>query len=211
MKPSLFAVGVFARPPIAGKAKTRLLGAIGPGGTEKLQAHLIDRTLNVVCNNPRARVTLFVRGDAQHPFIATCAHRFNIPTREQAGDDLGARMHAGFVHMLAAFPRALIVGVDNLTLTSNLLLDAYDALEKADVVVQPAADGGYTLIGLSRPRASLFKGIAWGTQDVMRLTRDRATQEGLRVAELKTTWDLDTPTDLGRALREGLLSESVIK
>lgn len=211
MKPPPIAVGVFARPPVAGKAKTRLLPAIGPGGTEKLQAHLIEKTLNVVCHNPRARVTLFVRGELTHPYIAACAHRFNIPTREQVGHNLGARMHAAFVHLLATYPRALIVGVDNLTLTGNLLLEADEALQKYDVVVQPAADGGYTLIGLSRPRAALFKGIPWGTQDVMRLTRERVAQEGLRMAELQTTWDLDTPTDLGRALREGLLSESIIR
>lgn len=211
MRPPPIAVGVFARPPVAGKAKTRLLPAIGAAGTEKLQAHLIEKTLNIVCHNPRARVTLFVRGDTTHPYIAACAHRFNIPTREQVGHNLGARMHAAFVHMLATYPRALIVGVDNLTLTGNLLLEADEALQKADVVVQPAADGGYTLIGLSRPRAALFKGIPWGTHDVMRLTRERIAQEGLRVAELATTWDLDTPTDLGRALREGLLNESIIR
>lgn len=211
MKPPPIAVGVFARPPVAGKAKTRLLPAIGPGGTEKLQAHLIEKTLNVVCHSPRARVTLFIRGDLSHPYITACAHRFNIPTREQVGHNLGARMHAAFVHLLGTYPRALIVGVDNLTLTGNLLLEADEALQKADVVVQPAADGGYTLIGLSRPRAALFKGIPWGTQDVMRLTRERVAQEGLRMAEMQTTWDLDTPTDLGRALREGLLSESVLR
>jgi len=211
MKQTPIAVGIFARPPVAGKAKTRLLPAIGRGGTEKLQAHLIDKTLTTVCTNPRVKATLFVRGDTRHPFIATCAHRFGIPTREQVGRDLGERMHAAFVHMLSTYPRALVVGVDNLTLTGNLLLDADLALQKADIVVQPATDGGYTLIGLSRPRASLFKSIPWGTPDVMRLTRERAAQEGLRVAELPTTWDLDTPTDLGRALREGLLSESLIR
>jgi glycosyltransferase A (GT-A) superfamily protein (DUF2064 family) len=120
-------------------------------------------------------------------------------------------MHAAFAHMLATYPRALIVGVDNLMLTGNLLLEADAALQKSDVVVQPAADGGYTLIGLWRPRASLFKGIPWGTGDVMRLTREKIAQEGLRLTELPTAWDLDTPTDLGRALREGLLSESFIR
>jgi rSAM/selenodomain-associated transferase 1 len=208
MKQLPFAVGVFARAPVAGKAKTRLLPAIGPAGTERLQAHLIERTLTIVCGSPRARTTLFVRGDSQHAHIVSCSHRFNIPVREQIGDNLGERMHAAFVSMLSGFPRALIVGVDNLTLTGNLLLDAEEALQKSDVVVQPAADGGYTLLGLSRPRAALFKGIPWGTPSVMRLTRERIAQEGLRATELSTTWDLDTPTDLGRALREGLLSET---
>ncbi len=211
MKTSPFAVGVFARPPVAGRAKTRLLPAIGPGGTEKLQSYLIERTLNIVCHNPRAQVTLFVRGETTHPYIAACAQRFKIPTREQVGPDLGARMHTAFNLMLATCPRALIVGVDNLTLTGNLLLQAADALEKADVVAQPAVDGGYTLIGLTRPRAALFRDIPWGSKHVMRLTREKAAQEGLRLAELPTTWDLDTPTDLGRALKEGLLPESIIR
>lgn len=208
MKQPPFAVGVFARAPVAGKAKTRLLPAIGPAGTERLQAHLIEKTLTIVCGSPRARTTLFVRGDIHHPHIVSCTHRYNIAAREQVGHNLGARMHAAFVAMLGTFPRALVIGVDNLTLTGNLLLEADEALQKADVVVQPAADGGYTLIGLSRPRAALFKSIPWGTQDVMRLTRERVNEEKLRMVELATTWDLDTPTDLGRALREGLLSET---
>lgn len=211
MKAPPIAVGVFTRPPVAGKAKTRLLPALGAAGTERLQAHLIEKTLTVVCHSPRARATLFVRGDTQHPYIAASAHRFNIPVREQVGHNLGARMHAAFIHLLATYPRALIVGVDNLTLTGNLLLEADEALQRADVVVQPASDGGYTLIGLSRPRVSLFRKIPWGTPDVMRITRSRVESEGLRMVELPTTWDLDTPTDLGRALREGLLSESVIR
>ena len=107
-------------------------------------------------------------------------------------------MHATFVSMLGQFPRAIIVGVDNLTLTGNLLLDAEEALQKAEVVVQPAVDGGYTLIGLTRPRAALFNEIPWGTQNVMRVTRERIARERLRAVELPTTWDLDTPTDLGR-------------
>jgi rSAM/selenodomain-associated transferase 1 len=211
MKQLPFAVGVFARAPVAGKAKTRLLPAIGAAGTVRLQSHLIEKTLTIVCGGPRVKTTLWVRGDTQHPHIVACGHRFNIPVREQVGHNLGARMHAAFVSMLSMFPRALIVGVDNLTLTGNLLLEAEEALQKADVVIQPAADGGYTLIGLSRPRAALFKGIPWGTQDVMRVTRERISSESIRAVEMKTTWDLDTPTDLGRALQQGLLSETVFR
>lgn len=211
MKQSPFAVGVFARAPVAGKVKTRLLPAIGPAGTVRLQSHLIDKTLTIVCGSPRARVTLWIRGDTQHPHIVSCAHRYNIPVKEQTGHNLGARMHAAFVSMLGQYPRALIVGVDNLTLTGNRLLEADEALQKADVVIQPAVDGGYTLIGLSRPRAALFKGIPWGTQDVMRVTRERVAQDSLRAAELPSTWDLDNPTDLGRALHEGLLNESIFR
>lgn len=206
-----FAVGVFARAPVPGKAKTRLAPAIGATGSARLQSHLIEKTLTIVCGNPRARATLWIRGDTQHPHILACGHRFNLPVREQVGHNLGARMHAAFVAMLSNYPRAMIVGVDNLTLTGNLLLEVDEMLRKVDVVVQPAVDGGYTLIGLSRPRANLFKGIPWGTQDVMRLTRERIATEGLRSSELNPTWDLDTPTDLGRALFEGLLQESVFR
>jgi rSAM/selenodomain-associated transferase 1 len=208
---AVLAIGVFARPPIAGQGKTRLLPAIGPDGTAKLQRHLIERALSVACGVARARVTLFVAGNPRHPFIASCAQRFGIATRAQAGADLGARMHAAFVDLLAACPRALIVGVDNLTLTDDVLLQAEAALRTADVVVQPADDGGYTLIGLSRPRAELFAGIPWGSPDVLRLTRERSAREHLRLAELPATWDLDTPADLERALRAGLLAESVIR
>ncbi len=206
-----FAIGVFARAPIAGQGKTRLLPAIGAAGTERLQAHLIERALSAACSISHAQVTLFVAGDPQHPFIASCARRFGIATRAQIEGDLGARMHAAFVELLAKLPRALIVGVDNLTLTGEVLRQADAALPTADVVVQPADDGGYTLIGLAQPRAALFESIPWGTPEVMRLTRARIAREHLRLAELPTTWDLDTPADLERALRAGLLSDSVYR
>jgi rSAM/selenodomain-associated transferase 1 len=206
MTPLTFAIGVFARAPVAGRVKTRLIPAIGAQSAARLQAHLIERSLAAATAVMRARTTLFVDGDLRHPAIVEPARRFGVPVRAQTGDDLGERMHCGFIEMLATLPRAIVVGTDNLTLTADLLRHAADALDHADAVIQPAEDGGYTLIGLRHPCGALFDGLPWGTCEVLRMTCVRIEAAGLRSARLPQTWDLDAPSDLQRALREGLLS-----
>jgi rSAM/selenodomain-associated transferase 1 len=202
-----FGVAVFARAPVAGATKTRLIPAIGAERAARLHAHLIDWTLTACRQCAAARVTLFVHGDAQHPALVELAHRHAVPVNLQVGTDLGARMHSALVRLLDRFSRAMVIGTDNLNLSPDLLQSAADALEQADAVVQPALDGGYTLIGLKRPCAALFRDILWGTAEVLAATRARADDAGLRLQELPPTWDLDTPADLQRALNEGLLTK----
>ncbi len=202
-----FGVAVFARAPVAGATKTRLIPAIGAERAARLHAHLIDRTLAASRQCAPARVTLFVHGDLELPALVELARRHAVPISLQVGADLGARMHSALAHLLGIFSCAIVIGTDNLNLGSDLLQSAADALEQADAVVQPALDGGYTLIGLNRPCAALFRDIRWGTAEVLAVTRARADDAGLRLHELPPTWDLDTPADLQRALDEGLLSE----
>ncbi len=87
--------------------------------------------------------------------------------------------------------------------------DAIDAVEAgfrqlaagSDVLLGPAADGGYVLIGLNRPAPTLFQNIAWGTPTVLEATRRRLRRAGLNWAELPVGWDVDTPADLQRLRR----------
>jgi glycosyltransferase A (GT-A) superfamily protein (DUF2064 family) len=119
-------------------------------------------------------------------------------------------MHQGFTQMLALCPRAVIIGCDLMALSAALLDDAARALDSADVVAQPTEDGGYALIGLRAARGELFQGIAWGSPSVWRQTRERINATGLRLAQLPLTWDLDTPADLLRAVRAGLLDARIL-
>jgi glycosyltransferase A (GT-A) superfamily protein (DUF2064 family) len=103
----------------------------------------------------------------------------------------------------------LLIGTDCPAQTVDDLRDALAALQEgADAVVQPAEDGGYVLIGMKDARPELFTGIAWGTNLVLPATRLRASEHGLRLAELPTCWDLDRSEDLDRALALGLVELS---
>jgi glycosyltransferase A (GT-A) superfamily protein (DUF2064 family) len=92
----------------------------------------------------------------------------------------------------------LVIGTDCPALTPALLQNAARALQSHDVVLVPADDGGYVLIGSNTPQPSLFDNIAWSTPRVMAQTRERARAVGLSVHEFALLWDVDVETDLAR-------------
>ena len=195
-------VAVFARAPVAGQAKTRLIPLLGADGAAALQRRLIERTLATACAVAGARVTLWVAGDPAHPFVAEVARRFGVALAEQHGADLGARMNHAFE---SAGAPLVLVGTDCPQLRSDDLTSAAAALASHDAVIQPATDGGYVLIGLARPQPLLFESIEWGGPQVLRQTRSRIDALGLRCALRPPLPDLDTPDDLRRALAAGWL------
>lgn len=195
-------IAVFARAPVAGQAKTRLIPVLGADGAAALHKRLIERTLATACAVPGARVTLWVAGDPEHAFIAEVAARFGIALAEQRGNDLGARMNHAFE---ATDAPLVLIGTDCPQLSPDDLHAAAAALATHDVVIQPASDGGYVLIGLARPQPPLFESIDWGGPEVLRQTQARITALGLNCALRPALDDLDTPADLQRARDAGLL------
>jgi rSAM/selenodomain-associated transferase 1 len=198
-------IAVFARAPVAGAAKTRLIPLLGTEGAAALQRHLIARTLSTACAVPAARVTLWVAGDTAHPYVAAVAARFGVAVAAQVGTDLGARMGHAFE---AAGAPLVLIGTDCPQLAVEDLAAAAAALAGNDVVIQPASDGGYVLIGLTRPQPALFESIDWGGPQVLQQTQARIAALGLRCALRPVLDDLDTPTDFQRALAAGLLDRA---
>jgi hypothetical protein len=176
---------------------------LGAGGAAALQRRLIERTLATACAVPGALVTLWVAGDSEHPFITGVSARFGVALAAQVGNDLGARMQHAFE---AAGAPLVLIGTDCPQLAPPDLAAAAAALAANDVVIQPATDGGYVLIGLARPQPALFESIDWGGPQVLRQTQARIATIGLRCALRPTLDDLDTPADLQRALAAGLLT-----
>jgi rSAM/selenodomain-associated transferase 1 len=117
--------------------------------------------------------------------------------REQAGEELGQRMHGAFVDAFEERgSRVVMIGSDCPGLTADRLGEALDALRRQDMVLGPASDGGYYLIGLSRPEPGLFEGIAWGGERVLTQTLSQADGLGLSVHRLGVLSDVDRPEDL---------------
>ena len=123
---------------------------------------------------------------------------------EQGEGDLGARMHRALLRAFASgAAAAAILGADAPTLPSTLVDDAFTLLARgADAVVIPAHDGGYVLVGASHPVPALFDGIPWGTPLVQEVTRRRARETGLVLAETSSWSDVDVESDLVRLARE---------
>ena len=197
--PGIAPVIVFARAPVPGEVKTRLIARLGARGAAALHAALVERTLETACSARVSRVELCCAPDESHPFFLACAQRFGVALTAQAEGDLGARMHAAFERVVPGSGRALLIGTDCPALTSAHLRDAAAALQAGhDAVLGPAEDGGYVLIGLARTSPRVFDGIGWGGPDVLRDTRARLGALGWRWHELAELWDVDRPDDLAR-------------
>jgi uncharacterized protein len=197
---------VFARSPVAGQVKTRLVPALGVQGASDLHRQLIVRTLHRACAARGAQVQLWIAGDCGHGFVRACARRFRVPLFAQRGADLGQRMADAFARTLPLQPearRCVLIGTDCPAQTVADLEHAAEALRSHDAVLQPAMDGGYVLIGLTRAQPALFESIAWGSPHVMEQTMRRAAVLGLVLHRLRALPDLDNEADLRQARAQG--------
>ncbi len=190
------ALVVFARAPVPGQAKTRLVPALGAAGAARLAERMIEGTMAHALAAGFQHVELCVTPDASHPAFARVTAQHRVPVGLQGEGDLGARMARALERTLAHHERALLVGTDAPSLDAARLREAAAALATHDAVFVPALDGGYALVGMRRPAPALFDGIAWSTPHVMAATRDRARAAGLRWVELDPVPDIDEPPDL---------------
>lgn len=199
-------VAVFARAPVPGEVKTRLVPLLGPGDAAELHAMLVRRALATARDSGVGPVSLWCTPDTGHPFFAACAEAFGVTLCEQRGGHLGERMARAFDRLLADGP-ALIIGSDCPSLRANDLRLAAVSLATHDAVFQPAEDGGYVLVGLARAAPGIFEGIRWGESSVMRDTRVRLRRAAATWREMPVRWDVDRPEDYRRLVTSGLLGE----
>jgi rSAM/selenodomain-associated transferase 1 len=195
------AIAILAKAPVAGLAKTRLIPALGADGAAALQERLIRRTVETATGAALGRVTLWATPDDTHPLFRAMQARYGVALGVQPDGDLGARMQEAAI---VANGPVLIVGADCPALSADHLHHAAATLRNYDVVIIPAEDGGYVLIGLAQPHATVFADMEWSTATVMEQTRQRLQSLTLLWRELPTLWDVDTPEDLERLKREGL-------
>ena len=191
-------VAILAKAPIAGLAKTRLIPALGPSGAARLQRRLTRTAVQTALDADLGPVTLWCTPDPRHRFFRALQKTTHVRCLLQSDGDLGDRMHAAFRLHCPAGP-LLLIGTDCPALRPSHLRRAARALAQGDeAVFHPAEDGGYVLVGLRQPQATLFTDMIWSTAQVMSDTRARARSLGLRLREFETLWDVDVPEDLLR-------------
>jgi len=200
------AILVFARAPVPGAAKTRLIPLLGAEGAAELQRRLLLHALSVAAAAFPDGLSLWCAPDDSHPALRAAAARHGAGLQAQQGADLGARMAHAFAFALRQWRAVIVIGTDCPALTAARLQEAAAALHDGhDAVFVPAEDGGYALVGLAREAPRLFTGITWGGNEVMAATRERLRDSGLRWRELATLWDIDRPDDYQRLQQSGLL------
>jgi len=197
---------VFAKAPIPGEVKTRLLSHMDGQAIAGLHEQLVLASLNTAVESKVGPVELWCSPSKEHPFFLQCAEKFQVELHQQMEGDLGRRMAHAFGETLKRVPMALLMGGDCPSLTCDDLKEAKAALcQRAQAVISPAEDGGYVLIGLRQYESLLFEGISWGTGSVLEETRERLRRLGWNWQELPQRWDVDRPEDVERLRREGLM------
>lgn len=188
---------VFAKAPLSGQAKTRLAGALGADGAARLAERFLRHALAEAQSAALGPVELCITPDEASPWVQALAAQAGVPVVGQGSGDLGQRMARALVRMQARTGQALLLGTDAPALDAARLRGAARALADADAVFVPTHDGGYALVGLAiAPPAALFEDLSWSHAGVMQAARERAATCGLRVIELATVHDIDTPADL---------------
>lgn len=187
---------VFAKAPVPGYAKTRLARALGDEGAARIASKMLGHTLASARAAALGPIELCCTPDTAHPQFMLAQRQPGISLSHQGGGGLGERMERAVSRGLASHRAVLLIGTDAPGLDDAMLRRAAMALRTHDAVAVPASDGGYVLIGLSRPAPELFSGVAWSTAEVMAHTRGRAAMLGLSLCELPTLHDVDEPEDL---------------
>ena len=189
---------LFARFPVAGKVKTRLIPALGAEGAAALHRRLVLRTLrtaHALCASQNVELEIRFAGDDANEMQHWLGDGWLC--RPQCDGDLGQRMAGAFEDSFReGSPAIVIIGSDCPTLTPEVLAEAFIALKTKSVVFGPATDGGYYLIGLTQLVPELFQNIAWGTETVLAQSLQILERTGIRPAQLQPLDDLDRPEDL---------------
>jgi len=200
---------VFAKAPVPGRVKTRLVPVLGEAGAARLQARLIRRALETALAADCGEVELCCAPHRRHAFFERCARIPGVRLAAQGGGDIGARMHRALARGLETHAAAMLIGSDVPSLRAPDLRAAARALRGGvDAVFAPAEDGGYALVGAARMSKRLFRNVNWGTASVMADTRRQLGVLGWRWRELRRVWDVDRPEDHARLLRSGLLERA---
>jgi uncharacterized protein len=197
---------VFAKAPVPGQVKTRLIPALGAAGAARLAARLLQFTLAQALAANLGPVELCASPAITHPdwtgqdlpLVGKEIGRANnrLETSAQGEGDLGARLARAAQRHLEAGRRILLIGTDCPTLSALQLREAAAALEEHEAALIPARDGGYVLLGLRTFHPSLFTALPWSTAAIADLTLARLQAMQWRVWVGEALADIDEPADL---------------
>jgi len=184
---------VFQKNAIQGKVKTRLASGMGDLRALEIYKHLMQSTYSVLEHVEAPVWTYF------SDFIPETVNPPIAKSFVQEGQDLGERMANAFARSFeSGMEKVVLIGTDCPTLQSQHLNQAFEALTHSDLVLGPATDGGYYLIGMKRKADYLFEGISWSTSEVLSQTLAVATAHGLHFTLLDELSDIDTREDWER-------------
>lgn len=189
---------IFTRYPEPGTTKTRLIPALGEVGAANLHKQMTEQTIFQVKELQKIiRVSVEVRFTGGNLEKMQNWLGNDLRYESQGKGDLGARMERSLINAFnQKAQQVIIIGTDCPELNSQILTTAFEQLKVFNLVLGPAIDGGYYLIGLQQPTPELFTNISWGTAQVFAKTVEIAQKLNLSMGYLPTLADIDRPEDL---------------
>lgn len=185
---------IFAKGPVPGEVKTRLIPRLGAEGAAALAQELLDHTCAEALAVPGAEVELCAAPARDHPSWSGKIPA-GVETSSQGDGDLGQRLARVAGRVAEAGERPILIGSDCPALDRHRLAAAIGALDEVDAFIHPTMDGGYALLALRRFAPELFEGIAWSTASVAEQTFRRIRTLGWSWRVGETLRDIDEPAD----------------
>ncbi|MCR4321078.1 MAG: TIGR04282 family arsenosugar biosynthesis glycosyltransferase [Candidatus Brocadiaceae bacterium] len=200
---------VFIKYPEPGKVKTRLAKALGDEKACAVYKSLAENVIkNIFTKNPGTYdVHIFFTPADKETEIMDWLKPFihgnrGVKTQfsPQEGRNLGEKISNAFRQILQekGCKKCIIIGTDCPEIDATLIENAFDILKEKNIVIGPCKDGGYYLLGMSRPASDLFVDIDWSTDRVFEQTMEKIQKNNLSCSILKTLVDIDTIEDLYR-------------
>jgi rSAM/selenodomain-associated transferase 1 len=186
----------FARSPRKGRVKTRMIPHLSAAGARDLHCELVRWTCRRLLSSGLGDVEVYVAGEVDQPLFAECRSMGAAGIARQRGADLGERMYNAIRDGLERYRCVILVGSDCPGIDARYLRRAAIGLDEAPLVLGPATDGGYVMIGARAIEPDIFRDIPWGTDTVCARTRATLSRMGLMWAELPRLTDIDRPEDL---------------
>ncbi len=187
---------VFAKAPEPGKVKTRLIPLLGKVAASEFYSKMASDIISRLAESKLCPMILYCHPDTTHLFFEQHAKKFNLKLRSQQGMNLGERMFHAVKWALDSSSKVIIIGTDCPSYSAHYIEEAVNQLDKYAVVVGPATDGGYVLIGMKQAHHQLFSDIEWGTNTVLQATVTKIKENKLSYFLLSPLNDIDEPGDL---------------
>ncbi len=188
---------VFAKAPVDGHVKTRLQPGLTPAQSAAIHKVLVEHTLTTACAVEGLIVELWV--GEEHSWWGELKDKHNVAVFPQYGSSLGERMANALADGLCRSDKVLLIGTDCPFITADYLQQAIKQLASRPVVLGPADDGGYVLIGSSGVYPGIFTDVEWGSHKVLKQTRENLRCAAIDWAELGSLSDIDRVEDLQQA------------
>jgi len=164
------------------------------------QANTFYKSLVINCLNNTSSlrdidIALYVHPDISHPFIKKLCLDYPVTLHQQQGKNLGERMHHALDQSLKKYKHSILIGTDCPQLDATYINEAFNSLQQHDIVIGPAEDGGYVLIGARKIESGLFSNISWSTEFVLQQSLKNIESSRYSSRLLNALGDIDTPDD----------------